>query len=104
MRVREIGSDAAEIRLVAERMRLTLIEVLGEERGGGMYTPDWLIDRLKFHLDPAQCTGAVLLAETEQGQIIAHTIVRIEPDPTGNIGLFSTFYVSPEFRKQRIAS
>ena len=36
----------AEVELVASRMRQTLVEVLGEEVGGNMYTMDWLgVDR-----------------------------------------------------------
>jgi GNAT superfamily N-acetyltransferase len=103
-RVRPV--DAAEhelIRLVAERMHETLVEVLGPERGGAMYTPDWLVDRVRFHLDPTRCDGAVLVAGMDGG-IAGHTIVRREPDDDGtDIGLFSTMYVAPTARRHGIA-
>ena len=106
MLIREIDpSSDEEIGLVAERMRLTLVEVLGEEEGGKMYTMEWLIDRVKFHLDPAKCTGAVYVAEALDGHIAGHTIVRLEPDEEeGFIGLFSTTYVEPESRRLGVAA
>ena len=104
-RVREIESGSnAEIQLVATRMRQTLIEVLGEAAGGSMYTMDWLIRRVEWHLDPAACTGQVFLALNGEDQIAGHTIVRLDVDfeekPTG---LFSTTYVDPEFRGKGLA-
>ncbi|MBK7402174.1 MAG: GNAT family N-acetyltransferase [Myxococcales bacterium] len=88
-----------EIELVAERMRATLVEVLGEARGQAMYTMDWLRDRVRFHLDPRRSTGAVLVAE-EAGAVVGHTIVRVESDGTG---LFSTTYVVPAARRRGVA-
>lgn len=97
------ASDA-EIQLVAERMRLTLVEVLGESTGGAMYTMDWLIQRVRFHLDSAQCTGQVLVSQAADGAIDGHTIVRIEPtEDIGTIGLFSTIYVDPAARGRGVA-
>ncbi len=95
-----------EVALVAERMRLTLIEVEGEAVGGTMYTPEWLRDRVRFHLDPARCTGAVLLAEGAGGAIDGHTIVRVEhaADDGRRVGLFSTTYVTPAARRGGLAS
>lgn len=87
-----------EIELVAMRMRDTLVEVLGEERGGAMYTLEWLIDRAKLHLDPVNCTGEIFLAVDDSGEIVGHTIVRLEKDDTGQFGLFSTIYVVPSAR------
>lgn len=103
--MREIDPNSeAEIRLVAERMRLTLIEVLGEERGGSMYSMEWLVDRVRFHLDLERCRGAVFLAESGGGAVIGHTILRVEPEEPEGTGLFTTIYVESDFRKLRVAS
>ena len=102
--VRPIDRDSAdEIELVAQRMRLTLIEVLGQEIGASMYSLEWLRERARWHLDPAQCTGEILVAEAS-GSLVGHTIVRLEPDSAGDtVGLFSTIYVVPEARRRGIA-
>lgn len=104
-RVRAIDPQSrVEVELVASRMRQTLVEVLGEEVGGSMYTMDWLIQRVLWHLDPNQCIGQVFLSEDSEGHITGHTIVRIQLDETGRkIGLFSTFFVEPGSRNQAIA-
>jgi len=95
----------AEVELVASRMRQTLVEVLGEQVGGNMYTMDWLIQRVLWHLDPNQCVGQVFLSEDSEGRITGHTIVRVERDQAGEqIGLFSTFFVEPGSRNQAIAT
>ncbi|MBS1721697.1 MAG: GNAT family N-acetyltransferase [Armatimonadetes bacterium] len=103
-RIRDIDpSNEAEIILVAERMRATLMEVVGAEEGEAMYSMDWLVDRVKFHLDPGRCTGRVILAELGT-EIAGHCILRVEKDEDGaEFGLFSTFYVAPERRRRRIA-
>ena len=104
-RIREIdASSAEEIALVAGRMRRTLIEVLGEERGVSMYTMEWLEDRVRFHLDPSRCMGCVLLAEATDGKIAGHAIIREESVDGRKIGLFSTFWVEPEYRRRAIAT
>lgn len=95
----------AEIELVAQRMQETLLEVLGPQRGGEMYSIEWLVERVRAHLDPAQIIGQVFLAETPASQILGHTIVRIDDDGQGKaIGLFSTTYVLPEARKRGVAT
>ena len=97
-------TSSAEIELVATRMRLTLIEVLGEEQGGAMYTMDWLKDRVLFHLDPEKSTAQIYLAVDDGAIINGHTIVRIEDDGSGKkFGLFSTTYVEPDSRKKGLA-
>ncbi len=97
------GSDE-EIAWVAWRMRATLVEVLGEERGGSMYALDWLRERVRFHLDPAQCDGGVFVAVVAEG-LAGHTIVRRETWEDGStFGLFSTFWVEPEHRRSGLAS
>jgi GNAT superfamily N-acetyltransferase len=102
--VRALDHDSpSEIELVAARMRATLVEVLGEERGGAMYTMDWLVDRVRFHLDPARSTGEVFVAVDETGQIAGHTIVRVEVEDGERLGYFSTTYVIPEARRRGLA-
>jgi GNAT superfamily N-acetyltransferase len=105
MNIRPIDpSSSKEIELVASRMRLTLIEVLGQEKGESLYTDEWLQERVQFHLDPNKSTGQVFVAENSQGQVIGHFIARIENNESGErIGLGSTIYVVPEFRKQGVA-
>lgn len=102
--VRPLRRDTdVEVNLVAERMRLTLIEVLGHETGAEMYSMDWLRARVRWHLDPAQCTGEVFVAEAADA-IVGHTIVRLEPSDDGELaGLFSTIYVIPEARRRGVA-
>lgn len=106
MHLRPIDPDApGEIDLVAQRMRATLMEVVGRERGEAMYALDWLRDRVRFHLDPERSTAAVFVAVVEAGAIAGHTIVRRERDEAGaEFGLFSTTYVAPEFRRRGIAT
>ncbi len=92
-----------EIDLVAERMRATLAEVLGEE-GYNMYTPEWLRNRVRWHLDEEQCIGRVLLAVNSQGTIMGHVIARVEDAfAPESIGLVSTIYVCPALRRRGIA-
>lgn len=104
-RIRPIDPQSlAEVELVASRMRETLVEVLGDVVGGGMYTMDWLIQRVMWHLDPSQCVGQVFVSEDREGRIIGHTIVRVERDEVGEkFGLFSTFFVEPGSRNQAVA-
>lgn len=106
MRIRPINPDSTdEIALVAARMRQTLSEVLGAERGESMYSMAWLIARVQWHLDPDSVVGQVFLAENAAGDVVGHTIVRLEPDGSaGTIGLFSTTYVAPGARRQGVAT
>ena len=109
-------SSDHEIDLIASRMRLTLIEVLGDEAGAALYTLDWLRERVRFHLDPQQCLAAVFVAESDAGEIIGQSIVRVEPArpadkaPMENAssaaeeyGLMSTIYVVPAARRSGVA-
>jgi GNAT superfamily N-acetyltransferase len=69
-----------------------------------MYSPDWLRDRVRFHLDPAQSTGQVFLSENEGAAITGHFIVRIERDEGGRrFGYGSTIFVEPASRGSGIA-
>ena len=92
-------TNEAEVALVAQRMRETLREVVSPEEGESMYTLDWLVERVRFHVDPTKCDGQVFLAVSSTNDILGHTIVRIE----GGEGYFSTFYVVPSARRQGIA-
>lgn len=93
-----------EIELVAARMRATLEEVLGAERGRTMYTMAWLIARVRQHID-GDLDSEVLLAENASGDIVGHTIVRVDEGRNGDtIGLFSTIYVVPAYRRQAVAT
>ena len=89
---------------MAGRMRDTLIEVLGVERGTTMYTLEWLEERVRWHLRPAECDGAVLVAESPELGIVGHTIVRVDADELGvPLGLFSTTFVVPIARRSGVA-
>jgi len=69
-----------------------------------MYTMDWLVARVRWHLDGKACRGRVLLAELADKQIAGHSIIRLEPEPDGVFGLVSTTYVDPAFRRAGLAS
>lgn len=102
MRIREIDPQSeAEIELVAKRMHLTLVDVLGEQEGGSMYSHEWLVNRVRFHLDPHQ--SQIFIVENDQAEIIGHCIVRRETEAGAHFGLFSTTYVTPEYRRQGAA-
>jgi GNAT superfamily N-acetyltransferase len=97
------ASNDQEIELVADRMRATLVEVIGE-KGHNMYTPEWLRNRVRWHLRENQCMGRVLLAVDSTGAIIGHIIAREEDASTmAPVGLVSTIYVSPPFRRRGVA-
>lgn len=99
MSIRPIdANNPAEIALVAQRMRDTLIEVEGPEQGATMYSLQWLEDRLRWHLDPTLSSAQVLVA-TSGSEIVGHTIFRIEPPPSDPFGLISTTYVVPSARR-----
>lgn len=107
--IRSLRRDEDErIALVAARMRQTLIEVVGAARGAAMYERDWLIDRVRQHLDPehpAGLDGVVFVAE-DAGHCVGHTILRMVADEGsegGRHGLFSTIYVVPEARRSGLA-
>lgn len=104
VRIRALNTEVPEeVALVAERMKLTLMEVLGEARGSAMYTPEWLIARVLWHLDESVCTGAVFVAESTEHGIVGHTIVRRADDDGDLHGLYATTYVLPEARNVGVA-
>ncbi|MAW60563.1 MAG: hypothetical protein CMJ94_06980 [Planctomycetes bacterium] len=92
-----------ELELVAQRMRATLIEVLGEEQGAAMYSLEWLRQRVRAHLPGGEYQAAVLLAE-QGGEIVGQAIVRSDQDEQGApLGLMATIYVLPERRRHGVA-
>lgn len=102
MKIREIDPQSeTEIKLVAQRMRQTLVEVLGQQQGEAMYSMDWLIDRVRGHLDSNNTEGRIFLSENEDGEIIGHAIARI--DHGSKFGYFSTIFVEPKARNNGIA-
>lgn len=104
--VRELNrSSNAEIDLVAQRMRQTLVDVLGEEQGGSMYTMEWLKARVLWHLDETVTIAKIFLSETQDGKITGQAIARLEQaDDGASYGYFSTLYVEPAFRRQGLAT
>lgn len=97
-------TDEVEIEVVAQRMRATLIEVLGEQDGRALYTMDWLRERVREHLDPKRYEAEVFLAE-QAGVLQGQAIVRRDTSPEGGaIGLMATIYVLPEHRRAGIAT
>ena len=90
----------SEITLVAERMRATLLEVEGDV----LYTMEWLVDRVRWHLDEAR-RARVVLGIDDAGAIAGHTIFRVEQDEDAQtFGLVSTSYVMPAARRLGFAS
>jgi GNAT superfamily N-acetyltransferase len=102
--IREIDpASESEIELVARRMCLTLIEVVGEERGSTMYSFEWLVARVRWHLDTDR-VAKVFVATDASGAIVAHAIAREERDDAGvAFGYFSTLYVDPTVRRSGVA-
>lgn len=103
--IRELNPDSKEeISLVASRMRQTLVEVLGEERGTALYSIDWLLERVRWHLDPSKTTAKVFLPENAN-IITGHAIARIEyGDDKLPYGYFSTIFVEPSSRNRGVAN
>lgn len=105
LRLRDLDPRSeAEVDLVARRMRQTLVEVLGAERGEAMYELDWLRERVRYHLGDARRAARVVLAE-QGGSILGHAMARVEqsPDEGGTYGHFSTIFVEGEHRGRGVA-
>jgi GNAT superfamily N-acetyltransferase len=103
--IREIDPQSEiEIDLVSSRMRQTLIDVLGEEKGGSLYTMEWLRQRVLWHLDPKSTQAKIFLTRNQNGNITGHAIARIEHADDGTkYGCFSTVFVEAKSRRQGIA-
>lgn len=106
VKIREINPNSEfEVELVAKRMRQTLIDVLGEEKGASMYTMDWLKQRVLWHLDSKNTIAKIFLTVTPDERISGQAIARIEYSEDRNpFGYFSTIYVEPESRQQGVAT
>ena len=104
-KIRDLNqSSTDELELVAKRMQLTLIEVLGEEKGKSMYSMEWLVQRVLFHLSD-QTTGKVLVCEDSKGEICGHAIGRLEHDASSDAyGFFSTIFVDSKSRRSGFAT
>ena len=105
MKIRRINRKSSEeIELVAKRMQLTLIDVMGKEKGENYYSESWLLERVQFYIDLEE-NAAIFLAE-ENKTIIGQAIVRVEKDrdvSDTKFGYFSTIYVMPEYRRKGFA-
>ena len=97
--------DTASIDLVATRMRLTLVEVLGEERATEMFDHAGLVDRVWWHLDRSdpRRRAEVFLARMHT-DVVGHTMVRADVVDGEELGLFATTYVVPAARRAGVAS
>ena len=104
MKLRDIDPlNDAEIALVAERMGATLMEVEGQE----LYDFDWRVQRVRWHLDPANTEARVVLGVDAEGAIVGHTTFRVEHEEGEQgrrFGLVSTSYVIPSARRQGLAA
>jgi len=97
-------NNPQELKLVAERMGITLVEVLGEKTGRARYSAQWLLSRVKWHLDPSCCKGAIFVA-SDSDILVGHTIVRVDVEENDQAtGLFSTTYVVPRARRFGVAN
>ena len=106
IQIREIDpASESEIDVVARRMQATLIEVEGEMVGTTLYSLEWLRDRVRWHLTNESVQATVLVATGRDGEIVAHTIVRVEEGTDGRAyGLISTTYVIPTWRGLGVAT
>lgn len=104
--IRVLDPDSeAEIEVVAQRMRATIVEVEGEAAGTALHSLEWLRARLRWHLDSNAVAAKVFLAIDSAGAVIGHTIVRREPDDDGGgCGFISTTYVVPASRRAGVAT
>lgn len=105
LRIRPLDrQQPAELDWVAQGMRATLIEVEGEASGSALYTLDWLRERARWHLDNPDLPTEVLVAVSDSGALLGHTILRRESDAQLTaFGLVSTTYVHADARRQGVA-
>lgn len=96
--------DDATIDLVAQRMRLTLVEVLDEERADEMFEHEALVERVRWHLDRDVARHAEVFIAAIDGEVVGHTMVRVETVDDEELGLFATTYVVPSARRAGVAT
>lgn len=103
--IREIdASSSQEIELVAHRMRATLVEVEGEANTNRLHSPEWIRERLVWHVSSSDVLAKVLVAAFDTKGVIGHTLLRRELDEAGAyFGLFATTYVLPTYRRSGVA-
>lgn len=106
VRVDAVASDDdASINLIARRMRLTLAEVLDEARADAMFEHDELVERVRWHLDrTVPDRHADVFTASVDGQMVGHTMVRLDAVDGEELGLFATIYVTPSARRWGVAS
>jgi GNAT superfamily N-acetyltransferase len=106
LQIREIDATSRnEIDLVAQRMQATLVEVEGEANAASLHTPEWIRERLLWHVSGCDVLAKVLVVTIDDGAIIGHTVLRREVNETGaHFGLFSTTYVLPAYRSTGVAN
>lgn len=97
--------DDVSVELIARRMRLTLVEVLDEERADAMFEHDGLVERVRWHLDRVtpDRQAEVFMASVD-GEMVGHTMVRVDVVDGEELGLFATIYVTPPARRWGVAS
>ena len=102
--IRDLDPNSkGDIDVVATRMGLTLVDVLGKERGQSLYSYEELKQRLQDHIDMGD-RAKILLAGLK-GEILGHAIARVEKDEHQKDYLFfSTIYIQPEVRQKGFAS
>lgn len=97
--------DAATIDLIAQRMRLTLVEVLDETRADEMFDHPALLERVRWHLDRSDPDRrAEVFVALLDGDVVGHTMLRVDDVDGERLGLFATTYVTPPARRAGAAS
>ncbi len=97
--------EVETIDLIAERMRATLVEVLDEGRADAMFDHEALVGRVMWHLDRSdEERQAEVYVALLDGEIVGHTMVRVDTVEGEELGLFATTYVVPELRRAGAAS
>jgi len=99
LEIRDLAGED-EIAFAASRMRSTLVEVLGVERGVSMYSLNWLRERARFHMGPERIAKVLV----EHGMIVGHALARVDSPDDTQFGLFSTIYVAPDYRGRGAAT
>ena len=81
---------------------MTLIDVMGAEKGSSFYSDDWLLDRVRWHLDLGK-NAEILLCVDDTGNIVGQAIIRKDLENECKFAYFSTIYVDPFWRRKGAA-